>query len=107
MGYRLVITNCPSMGEAEALAQKLLAAQLAACVNIVPGVLSLYEWQGALQREQEFLLLIKSRSERFAEIEQLVRANHSYELPELIAVPIEQGLAPYLEWIDAQLAKKS
>jgi periplasmic divalent cation tolerance protein len=107
MGYRLVITTCPSMNEAEALAEKLLTARLAACVNIVPGILSLYEWQGTLQREQEFMLLIKSRSECFAELEQLVRASHSYELPELIAVPIEQGLAPYLTWIDAQLAKNA
>lgn len=103
MGYRLVITTCPSMAEAETLSEKLLAARLAACINIVPGVHSLYEWQGALQREQEFLLLIKSRSECFAELQALVQANHSYELPELIAVSIEEGLPPYLHWIDAQL----
>jgi periplasmic divalent cation tolerance protein len=106
MSYRLVITTCPTMNEAEALAEKLLAARLAGCVNIVPGILSLYEWQGALQREQEFLLLIKSRADCFAELEQLVQGNHSYELPELIAVPIEQGLAPYLNWLDAQLEKR-
>jgi periplasmic divalent cation tolerance protein len=103
MGYQLVITTCPSMDEAETLAGKLLAARLAACVNIVPGVISLYEWQGELQRGQEFLLLIKSRSEGFPELEKLVQTNHSYELPELIAVPIEEGLAPYLDWIDTQL----
>ncbi len=103
MDYRLVITTCPSMAEAEGLAEKLLTAQLAACVNIVPGIHSLYEWQGKLQREQEFLLLIKSRSEHFTELTKLVQANHSYELPELIAVPIEEGLAPYLDWIDTQL----
>ncbi|MEN8170743.1 MAG: divalent-cation tolerance protein CutA [Pseudomonadota bacterium] len=103
MGYRLVITTCPSMAEAEALAEKLLTARLAACVNIVPGIQSLYEWQGKLQRDQEFLLLIKSRSEGFPELEKLVQSSHSYELPELIAVPIEEGLAPYLNWIDAQL----
>ena len=106
MGYRLVITTCPSMDEAEALAEKLLAARLAACVNIVPGIRSLYEWQGELMREQEFLLLIKSRSDHFAELERLVQDNHSYELPELIAVPIEQGLTPYLNWLDAQLDNK-
>jgi periplasmic divalent cation tolerance protein len=103
MGYCLVITTCPSMAEAEALGEKLLTARLAACINIVPGVLSLYEWQGALQREQEFMLLIKSRSERLAELQALLLANHSYELPELIAVPIEDGLPTYLHWIDAQL----
>ena len=106
MNYRLLITTCPSMAEAEGLAEKLLTARLAACVNIVPGVLSLYEWQGKMEREQEFLLLIKSRSDHFAEIQALVQANHPYELPELIAVPIEEGLAPYLNWIDRQLGDK-
>lgn len=103
MNYRLVITTCPSLAEAEGLAEKLLASRLAACVNIVPGVLSLYEWQGKLEREQEFLLLIKSRAEGFPELEKLVQASHSYELPELIAVPIEEGSAAYLNWIDTQL----
>jgi periplasmic divalent cation tolerance protein len=105
MTYRLVLTTCPSMEEAEALAEKILQARLAACVNIVPGVKSLYEWKGKLERDQEFLLLIKSRSEGFPELEKLVQSSHSYELPELIAVPIEQGLAPYLNWIDTQLDK--
>ncbi len=103
MSYQLVITTCPSMEEAEGLAEKLLTARLAACVNIVPGVHSLYEWQGKLQREQEFLLLIKSRTEGFPELEKLVQASHSYELPELIAVPIEEGSAAYLNWINTQL----
>lgn len=103
MNYRLVITTCPSLAEAEGLAEKLLSAKLAACVNIVPRVLSLYEWQGKLEREQEFLLLIKSRAEGFPELEKLVQASHSYELPELIAVPIEEGSAAYLNWIDTQL----
>lgn len=103
MGYRLVITNCPTMAEAEALAEKVLAARLAACVNIVPGLLSLYEWQGRMERSQECMMLMKSRDDCFVELARLVQANHSYELPELIAVPIEEGLAPYLDWIDAQL----
>ena len=106
MNYRLVITTCPSMAEAEELAEKLLSARLAACVNIVPGVLSLYEWQGQLEREQEFLLLIKSRSDCFTVLEAMVQANHSYDVPELIAVPIEAGSAPYLRWIDSALGKK-
>ena len=103
MNYQLVITTCPSMDEAQSLAEKLLAAKLAACVNIVPGVLSLYEWQGKMEREQEFLLLIKTQTEGFPELEKLVQASHSYELPELIAVPIEEGSSAYLNWIDKQL----
>ena len=103
MNHRLVITTCPSMDEAERLAERLLAARLAACVNIVPGVVSLYEWQGKLEREQEFMLLIKTRAEGFPELEKLVQASHSYELPELVAVPIEEGSKAYLNWIDTQL----
>jgi len=106
MNYRLVITTCPSMEEAEGLAEILLAAGLAACINIVPGVRSLYQWQGKMERGQEFLLLIKSRSDRFAELERLVRENHSYELPELIALPIEAASAPYLRWIDSALERQ-
>ncbi len=105
MSYRLAITTCPTMDEAESLAGKILEARLAACVNIVPGVQSLYEWQGKLEKEQEFILLIKTRSEGFPELEKLIQASHSYELPELIAVPIEQGATPYLAWIDRQLDK--
>jgi len=106
MNYRLVITNCPTMAEAEALAERVVAARLAACVNIVPGLLSFYEWQGQMERSQECMLLMKSRSDRLAELQRLVVENHSYELPELIAVPIEGGMAPYLDWIDAQLDHK-
>ena len=103
MPHQLVITTCPSMEEAEQLAEKLLAARLAACVNIVPSVVSLYEWQGKMEREQEFMLFIKTRAEGFPELEKLVRASHSYELPELIAVPIDEGSKAYLNWIDTQL----
>jgi len=106
VSYRMVITTCPSMNEAEQLAEKLVAARLAACVNIVPGVVSLYEWQGRMERAQEFILLIKSRTELFAELEKLVQASHSYELPELVAVPIDEGSSAYLNWIDAQLGNK-
>lgn len=103
MEYQLVMSTCPSLEEAEMLAEKLISARLAACVNIVPGVRSLYEWEGKLQREQEFLLLIKTRSEGFPELVKLIQASHSYELPEVVAVPIEAGSGPYLKWIDAKL----
>lgn len=103
MEYQLVMSTCPSMEEAEMLAEKLVTARLAACVNIVPGVRSLYEWEGKLQREQECLLLIKTRSEGFPELVKLIQSSHSYELPEVVAVPIEAGSGPYLKWIDAKL----
>jgi periplasmic divalent cation tolerance protein len=105
MPYRLVITTCPSMAVAESLASLLLGERLAACVNILPAGRSLYEWQGKLERETEHVLLIKSRSDRLAALEARLLQNHPYELPEMIAVPIVEGLSPYLSWIDTQLDK--
>lgn len=106
MEYRLVITTCPDMAVAEALAASLVGERLAACVNILPGARSIYEWQGRIERDEECVLLIKSRSDRLAQLEERLLEQHPYELPELIAVPIEEGLGPYLSWINTQLDKK-
>lgn len=106
MQYRLVITTCPDMTVAEAVAGALVGEGLAACVNILPGAQSIYEWKGRIERETECVLLIKSRSDRMAALEARLLQEHPYELPELIAVPIEDGLRPYLAWIDTQLDKK-
>ena len=73
---------------------------MAACVNQVQGITSIYEWDGKIQQDNEVLLIIKSTEKRFKSIEKLVRQEHPYELPELIAVPITQGLPDYLEWIN-------
>jgi len=105
MNYRLVVTTCPDPAAAEALARPLVEGGLAACVTIVPGALSLYEWEGKVQREQECLLFIKTRSDRYKPVETTIRENHPYELPEVIAVPIEAGLPDYLAWIDHQLTR--
>lgn len=106
MQYRLVITTCPDMAVAEAVAGTLVGEGLAACVNILPGAHSIYEWKGRIERESECVLLIKSRADRMAALQSRLLEEHPYELPELIAVPIEEGLAPYLTWIDTQLDKK-
>lgn len=106
MKYRLVISTCPDMETAERLANILVVERLAACVNILPGARSVYEWQGQVEIENEHLLIIKSRSDRLARLEERLQEEHPYELPELIAVPIEEGLVPYLSWIDLQLDKK-
>jgi periplasmic divalent cation tolerance protein len=106
MPYRLIITTCPNMEVAESLANTLVGEQLAACVNILPAGLSIYEWQGKVERESELVLLIKSRSDRLPALESHLREAHPYELPELIAVPIVEGLSSYLSWIDSQLDKK-
>ncbi len=105
MDYRLAITTCPNMEVADAIASALVTEQLAACVNILPGACSVYEWQGRLNRDQEMVLLLKTRSDRLTALEVRLLELHPYELPELIVVPVLGGLAPYLSWIETQLDK--
>jgi periplasmic divalent cation tolerance protein len=94
------------MAIAEALASRLVGERLAACVNILPAGQSVYEWQGKVEKESEHVLLIKSRADRLEKIERTLLEHHPYELPELIAVPITEGLSPFLSWIDTELDKK-
>jgi periplasmic divalent cation tolerance protein len=96
---RIVLTTAGSADEAERIASALVEAQLAACVNIVSPITSVYRWKGAVQKEQEWLLLIKTTTSAFEKVSQRVRELHSYELPECIQIPIEAGSAEYLKWI--------
>ncbi len=105
MEYRLALTTCPDMDVAETIASALVKERLAACVNILPGARSVYEWQGELHYDQELVLLIKSHADRVAALEVRLLELHPYELPELIVVPVVGGLAPYLSWIETQLDK--
>lgn len=105
MRHLLLISTCPTMEVANKLAEMLVSEKHAACVNILPSAHSIYEWQGKVEREQECVMLIKSREDRLQELEERLLAEHPYELPELIAVPIEKGSAAYLSWIDTQLDK--
>ena len=98
----LVLTNLPDRAAAEKLADALLERRLAACVNILSPCRSVYRWKGAVQHDEEHPMLIKTTQERYAELEQVLRAGHPYELPEIIAVPIERGLPAYLEWVAAE-----
>ena len=98
----LVLTNLPDRAAAESLADALISEQLAACVNILAPCLSVYRWHGALQHDEEHPLLIKTTEERYAALEQAIRTRHPYELPEIVAVRIERGLAAYLEWLAAE-----
>ncbi|HEX2604825.1 MAG TPA: divalent-cation tolerance protein CutA [Oxalicibacterium sp.] len=95
----LIWTNFPDRSSAESLARALLQRQLAACINIMPGVHSLYRWRGAIEQATEVTVLIKSVRIRYAELEQAIRAMHPYEVPEIIAVPICAGLPAYLDWL--------
>ena len=102
----LVITNLPDRGVAEKLADTLIAQQLAACVNILAPCRSVYRWKGAVQHDEEHPMLIKTTAGRYAALESAIRAGHPYELPEIIAVPIERGLPAYLEWVGAETTPK-
>ena len=98
----LVLTNVPDRAVAERLADLLIDRRLAACVNILAPCRSVYRWKDAVQHDEEHPMLIKTTSERYAEMEKALRAGHPYELPEIIAVPIERGLSAYLDWVDAE-----
>ncbi|MSQ49247.1 MAG: divalent-cation tolerance protein CutA [Betaproteobacteria bacterium] len=103
MSALLVLTNLPDHAAAERLADALIEQRLAACVNILAPCRSVYRWQGAVQHEEEHPLLIKTTLEAYPALEAAIRAGHPYELPEIIAVPIERGLPAYLDWVASEL----
>jgi periplasmic divalent cation tolerance protein len=98
--YYLVISTCPGSITAKKIAHELVADQLAACVQVIAGVQSFFRWVGKVETQEEFLLLIKTTEERFEQVKDRITAMHPYELPEIVAVPIIDGLAGYLSWID-------
>jgi periplasmic divalent cation tolerance protein len=100
----LVLTNLPDAASARALADHLVSARLAACVNILAPCRSVYRWQGAIEDTEEVPLLIKTTAARYAELEAAIRATHPYELPEVVAVPISHGLPAYLAWVATETA---
>jgi len=102
MGTLLVLTNLPDRAAAERLADTLVANNLAACVNILAPCRSVYRWKGAVQHDEEHPMLIKTTAERYGALEQALRAGHPYEVPEIIAVPVERGLPAYLDWVAAE-----
>lgn len=97
--YRLVLTTCPDAKCAGDLANALVGEKLAACVSILPPMQSVYPWQGRIESASEQLLLIKSTADRYPAIQDRIRELHPYELPEIIAVPIVDGLPEYLAWL--------
>src|ERR1051326_6408363 len=95
----VVLMAAPSADEATRLAEKLVERKLAACVQILPPMTSIYVWKGEVERASEILLIAKSTGSKFAELEAAVRAMHSYETPEIIALPIVAGSQSYLSWL--------
>ncbi len=97
----IVMVTCGNSAEADAIAERLLEEKLVACVNIAGRIRSLYHWKGAIARESESLLLMKTRKECFDDLARVVKEIHSYDVPEVIAMPIMVGNPDYLDWIEA------
>ncbi|KAA6186364.1 divalent-cation tolerance protein CutA [Thiohalocapsa marina] len=96
---RVVLCTCPDQDVAESIAESLVARRLAACVNILPGVMSVYRWQDVIEKEEEVQLLIKTTDERMAELVEQILFEHPYDVPEVIAPPAVDGHDAYLEWV--------
>ena len=97
---RIVLSTAGSEQEAHKIAHILINRRLAACVNIVPQVQSFYRWKGEIESAHEWLLLIKTRADKFPELRDAIVELHSYEVPECIVLEIEDGSLPYLQWLD-------
>ena len=100
----LVLTNLPDRAAAVSLARVLIESRLAACVNVLAPCTSVYRWKAEVEQADEVPVLVKTRSARYAEVEQAIRELHPYELPEVIAVPIVRGLSDYLAWVGDETA---
>ena len=98
--FQIVFCTCPNEESAEVVANLLVDERLAACVNLIPNLRSVYRWHDEVKTDSEVLLIIKTMSSVYPALEQAIVDHHPYELPEIISVPIENGLATYLAWID-------
>jgi periplasmic divalent cation tolerance protein len=100
----LVLTHLPDRDAALGLARALVGGRLAACVNVGAPVESMYHWRGQIETANEVPVTIKTRAALYPRVEAAIRANHPYELPEIVAVPVTDGLRPYLDWLVAETA---
>ena len=95
----LVLCSCPTIDSAHELAGGLVEQRHAACVSILPGLTSVYAWKGQIESAEESLLLIKTRLANFSELERFIKQQHPYEVPEILAIPVQEGSADYLAWL--------
>jgi periplasmic divalent cation tolerance protein len=95
----IVLITTPNVEEASRIADALVGGRLAACVNILSGIESVYRWEGRIARDSETLMIIKTTDERYAELEEQIKALHSYTTPEIVAIRIERGSEAYLKWL--------
>jgi periplasmic divalent cation tolerance protein len=100
----VVLSTCGSEDEAARIARHLVEARLAACVNVMPRIRSFYRWQGRIEDAEEWLLIAKTSRDRFDALRAALEAAHSYELPEVLAIPVVDGSPNYLAWLDAELS---
>jgi periplasmic divalent cation tolerance protein len=100
LGKAMIFITASSMAEARKIAKELVSRKLAACVSILPRVESVYTWKGKAETARETLLIVKSKKNLFAKIEKAVKGLHSYECPEIIALPVARGSKDYLKWIE-------
>ena len=101
----VVLTTTPELSESTSLAEKIVASKLAACVQIVPQITSVYLWEGVIQKENEQLLLIKTTDEKFTELEKFISENHSYDVPEIVAIESEKVSPTYRSWLEGYLSE--
>ncbi|XP_064179790.1 protein CutA homolog isoform X1 [Anguilla rostrata] len=97
--HSAAFVTCPNEQVAKDLARGMVEKKLAACVNIIPKITSIYQWQGKIEEDNEVLLMIKTRSSKVSALAEYVRSNHPYEVAEVISLPIDQGNPPYLKWL--------
>jgi len=105
--YSMAFVTAPNKDVAKTLAGGLVQKKLAACVNIIPGIISVYEWEDKIENDEEVLMMIKTRTTRIPELTEFVKSNHPYDVAEVITTSIEQGNQPYLDWIGKIVPEKS
>ena len=101
--FQIILCTCADPEQAERIARRLVELQLAACVNIFPGVQSIYRWQGAVESAAESLILIKTSARHSNEVQSTIAGLHSYEVPEFLVLPVSGGSESYLAWLEASL----
>jgi len=101
--FQIILCTCPDINIAKLIAQHLVKEKLAACVNIIPSVISVYQWQGSIECDDEIQLVIKTQTDKFNDVADEIKRLHRYDTPEIIAMNIQQGDNSYLNWITESL----
>lgn len=101
--FQLILCTCPDKNTASSIAENIVAQRLAACVNILPGIQSIYQWQGNVESAEEHLMLIKSHKDKFSSLKKSIVSMHPYEVPEIIALDINQGFPEYMKWLGSSI----